>query len=140
MGTKQSDANRHERTRADHATELAEDYVEAVADLIAASGVCRIKDLAARFRVSHVTASRTVARLQKGGLLHTSPRAPVELTRRGEQLASESRRRHRIVYDFLRALGVSEQAAASDTEGMEHHVSQETLGVMEAFVRSAKIN
>jgi DtxR family manganese transport transcriptional regulator len=28
---------------------------------------------------------------------------------------------------FLRAIGVSEQVAAIDTEGIEHHVSRQTL-------------
>lgn len=136
--TKRSEktANRHQRTRADHATELAEDYVEAVAEIAAASGLCRVKDLAARFRVSHVTASRAVARLQKAGLASTRPHAPVELTEAGERLARESKRRHETVYRFLLALGVSEATAESDTEGMEHHVSSETLALMDAFTRS----
>jgi DtxR family manganese transport transcriptional regulator len=136
VSKKQPQANRHERTRADHATELAEDYVEAVAEIIAASGVCRIKDLAARFRVSHVTASRTVTRLQKAGLASTSPHAPVELTEAGKRLARESQHKHQVVYQFLIALGVSEPTAATDTEGIEHHVSQETLQLMEAFTRT----
>jgi DtxR family transcriptional regulator, manganese transport regulator len=127
--------NRHERTRADHATELAEDYVEAVADIIAANGQCRIKDLAARFCVSHVTASRTVARLQRDGLAITAPHAPVELTSAGERLAEESKRKHETVYQFLRAIGVSAATAESDAEGIEHHVSQETLKRMEFFLK-----
>jgi DtxR family manganese transport transcriptional regulator len=134
MKGSQSASNRHERTRADHATELAEDYVEAVAEVIAAQGHCRIKDLASRFRVSHVTASRTVARLQKAGLAITAPHAPVELTERGKKLARESQRKHRIVYEFLLTIGVSEPTAATDSEGIEHHVSKETLDRMESFV------
>ncbi len=137
VSRKQAAANRHERTRADHATELAEDYVEAVAEIIESAGVCRIKDLASRFRVSHVTASRTVARLQKAGLATTEPHAPVELTEQGIRLARESKRKHHIVYEFLLALGVSEATAASDTEGIEHHVSHETLKLMESFVRKS---
>lgn len=126
-------ANRHQRTRQDHATELAEDYVEAIAEIISVNGSCRIKDLADRFQVSHVTASRTVSRLQKSGLASTEPHAPVVLTTKGKRLAEESARRHDIVYNFLIALGVSESTAESDTEGIEHHVSRETLDLMKAF-------
>lgn len=138
--TKRTDkaANRHQRTRADHATELAEDYVEAVADIVSHSGLCRVKDLAARFRVSHVTASRAVARLQKAGLATTRPHAPVELTEQGQRLADHSKRRHETVYRFLLALGVSQATAESDTEGMEHHVSAETLELMDAFTRDRR--
>ena len=125
MSKKAATTNQHLRTRADHATELAEDYVEAVAEVIEATGICRIKDLADRFGVSHVTASRTVSRLQKAGLAVTAPHAPVELTARGRRLAEECKEKHETVYQFLRALGVSQATAATDTEGIEHHVSKE---------------
>ncbi|MEM9658136.1 MAG: iron dependent repressor, metal binding and dimerization domain protein, partial [Planctomycetota bacterium] len=59
---------------------------------------------------------------------------PLELTNAGRRLASECRRRHETVYRFLRAIGVNEQTAAIDTEGIEHHVSRQTL---EAFRRIA---
>lgn len=128
-------SHRHERTRADHATELSEDYVEAVAEIISKNGLCRIKDLAARFRVSHVTASRTIARLQRDGLAITEPHAPVELTEAGRKLARESKHKHETVYQFLLAIGVGETTAETDTEGIEHHVSQETLSCMELFLK-----
>jgi DtxR family manganese transport transcriptional regulator len=49
------------------------------------------------------------------------------LTESGRKLAEESRRRHLTVLDFLRSLGVPESVAQSDAEGIEHHVSKETL-------------
>lgn len=128
--------NQHARTRGDHATELAEDYVEAIAEVIAEQGACRVTDLAERFAVSHVTVHRTVSRLQRDGLATSVPYGPVELTSEGQKLAKASHRRHEIVFRFLIALGVSEQTAAADSEGIEHHVSPETLRIMEAFVAS----
>ena len=65
---------RHIRARADRSRETAEDYVEAVADVIAEKGEARVVDLARFFAVSHVTVSRTVSRLQRGGLV-----CPVEM-------------------------------------------------------------
>lgn len=127
--------NQHQRTRRDHATETAEDYVEAVQDLSRGGRPCRVTDLAARFAVSHVTVSKTVRRLQREGLVTTEPYGPVLLTDAGRALARASRRRHKIVLEFLRALGVSEQAAAVDAEGIEHHVSPETLRAMRRFTR-----
>jgi len=131
---KKPDSRRHERTRRDHSTETAEDYVEAVADMIDERGECRVVDLARFFAVSHVTVTKTVARLIAAGYLTSEPYRPIKLTRKGRRVANESRRRHKIVYEFLLALGISESVAEVDAEGMEHHVSEETLGTFESFV------
>ena len=52
------------QTRSRHASETAEDYVEAVMEMIEEKGECRVLDLARYFNVSHVTVSRIVKRLQ----------------------------------------------------------------------------
>ncbi|HMP80871.1 MAG TPA: MarR family transcriptional regulator, partial [Pirellulaceae bacterium] len=90
----------------DHATETAEDYVEAIADLIGQQGSCRIADLSRRFAVTHVTVTRIVSRLHAEGLVDTEPYRPVRLTAKGKRLADRCRRRHEIVVRFLIALGV----------------------------------
>ena len=90
-----SAADRHRRTRRDHASETAEDYVEAIADITRAAGVCRGIDLARRFAVSHVTVSRIIARLAELGLVESEPYRSVRLTAAGLRLARRSRRRLR---------------------------------------------
>src|SRR5262245_20223578 len=129
-------SDRHRRTRKDHSTETAEDYVESVDDILKQSEICRVVDLAARFDVSHVTVTRIVSRLRKEGYLDTEPYRPIRLTPKGARLAEESRRRHEIVYQFLLSLGVSERVAAIDAEGIEHHVSRETLERFRQFFDS----
>ena len=126
-------ADRHRRTRDDHAAETAEDYVEAVEELAEQTGRCRLIDLARHFGVSHVTVNKIITRLQREGLVETEPYGPISLTASGQQLAQTSRRRHQIVYDFLLAIGVSECAAEIDAEGIEHHVGPETLACLEKF-------
>jgi DtxR family manganese transport transcriptional regulator len=123
-----------EKVRRDHATETAEDYVEAVSDILHAQGECRVKDLASHIGVSHVTVTRIVSRLKDLGLVETEPYRPISLTAEGQRLAAASRRRHEIVYAFLRALGVPEADARRDAEGIEHHVGKTTLDRMEKFV------
>jgi DtxR family manganese transport transcriptional regulator len=130
-----ADSEPHQRTRRDHATENAEDYVEAIAEIESTSEVCRLVDLARRFAVTHVTANRIVARLAKEGLVETQPYQPITLTRKGRSLARRCRKRHEIVFRFLRCIGVDEKTAAIDAEGIEHHVSPSTL---ELFHRIAK--
>ncbi|MEM9366235.1 MAG: manganese-binding transcriptional regulator MntR [Planctomycetota bacterium] len=123
----------HRRTRRDHATETAEDYVEAIAELEASRGECRLVELAKRFGVSHVTVNRTVSRLCKEGLAETAPYQPVSLTARGRRLANRCRKRHEVVLQFLVSIGVPAEVAAIDAEGMEHHVSPQTLRRFEAI-------
>ena len=118
--------------------ETAEDYVEAVAELIAGEGQCRVTDLARHFGVSHVTVTRIISRLAKEGFVVTQPYRPVDLTDAGRKLAEESKRRHEIVYRFLLAIGVSPRNAAIDAEGIEHHVSRETLTQFERFLKAQK--
>ena len=133
MVKKSQPADGHRRTRDDHLRETAEDYVEAIADIISETGKCRVVDLAKRFAISHVTVTKTVARLVRDGYVTTEPYAPLELTLKGSRLAAKSRRRHKIVYAFLLAIGVSPRTAAIDSEGIEHHVSPETLQKIEEW-------
>jgi DtxR family transcriptional regulator, manganese transport regulator len=120
------------RTRDDHRNEIAEDYVELIADLIDATGEARLVDLASRLGVTAATVNTTVARLQREGLVRSEPYRAIFLTDAGRALAESCRRRHAIVVDFLRAIGVDEATALRDAEGIEHHVSEATL---EAFRR-----
>ena len=133
MASKKSQSSPHRRTRNDHATETAEDYVEAIADIVEQKQQCRVVDLAKRFDVSHVTVSRIIKRLQSEQLLETQPYRPIVLTDKGKKLARQSKRRHEIVFRFLLAIGVDETIASIDSEGIEHHVSPQTLSAMEAF-------
>ena len=125
------------RTRDDHASETAEDYVEAVAEFMESSGECRVSMLAKKFSVSHVTASRIVRRLDREGLLEAPPRKPIQLSPEGMALAKRSRARHDLVFSFLRAIGVSNRTAEIDAEGIEHHVSKETLRRMKKFMNDS---
>ncbi len=124
------------KVRADHATETAEDYVEAVSDILHRHGECRVRDLALHMGVSHVTVTRVIARLHDENLVDTEPYRPIRLTPEGERLAAAARRRHETVLAFLHALGVPESEARRDTEGIEHHVGDATLRCMERFLEA----
>ena len=138
MSQSRAFSDRHRRTRNDHAQETAEDYVEAIDELRGELGRCRVVDLARRFDVSHVTVTKVITRLKREGLVTSEPYGPVELTDSGRQLAAKSRRRHEVVYQFLRAIGVGEQTAAIDTEGIEHHVSRQTLDCFRRLTEELK--
>ena len=120
--------------------ETAEDYVEAVADFIESKTECRVADLADFFSVSHVTVSRIVGRLANEGFVETQPYRPITLTEKGRELAEKSRVRHKVVLEFLLALGVDEATALLDSEGIEHHVSQVTLEKLQALTKQLLAN
>jgi DtxR family manganese transport transcriptional regulator len=120
------------RTRQEHSQEIALDYVELIAELITATGEARVTDLARRLGVTHVTVNRAIQRLRRGGLVNARPYRSILLTDAGRKLSEGSRRRHEIVVEFLKSLGVPDAVAHLDAEGMEHHVSKKTLA---AFIR-----
>ena len=123
-----------DRTRADHRQELAEDYVELIAELTEATGEARAVDLAARLGVTPATVANAIARLQRDGYVRSEPYRAIFLTERGRALAAFCRRRHRIVLALLAALGVDPAAAEQDAEGIEHHVSEPTLLAIERWL------
>ena len=122
-------AAKFDRIRRAHQSEVAEDYVEMIADLIAETGEARAVDLAARFGVTSPTVNAIIQRLHRADLVETRPYRSIFLTELGQALAENARDRHRIVRDFLVAIGVPEMVAEEDAEGIEHHVSAETLAV-----------
>jgi DtxR family manganese transport transcriptional regulator len=128
-------AENFRRSRRDRAAEVAQDYVEAIADLADSLGEARVVDLARRLGVTHVTVNRTLSRLQQAGYVNTRPYRSIFLTDAGRRLAAECKRRHETVVAFLRSLGIPEKISEMDAEGIEHHVSPETLT---AFKRRLK--
>ncbi|MEO3989345.1 manganese-binding transcriptional regulator MntR [Pseudocitrobacter cyperus] len=121
------------QVREAHRRELIDDYVELISDLIRESGEARQVDMAARLGVSQPTVAKMLKRLAGVGLIEQIPWRGVFLTPEGEKLAQESRERHQIVESFLMALGISPDIARRDAEGIEHHVSEETLEVFRLF-------
>ncbi|END2549098.1 TPA: manganese-binding transcriptional regulator MntR [Enterobacter roggenkampii] len=115
------------QVREAHRRELIDDYVELISDLIREVGEARQVDMAARLGVSQPTVAKMLKRLASVGLIEMIPWRGVFLTPEGEKLAQESRERHQLVKNFLLVLGVSPEIARRDAEGMEHHVSEETL-------------
>ncbi|HQR82885.1 MAG TPA: manganese-binding transcriptional regulator MntR [Thiotrichales bacterium] len=138
LPNQQAQAARFQQARDARSAATAQDYVELISDLIATEGEARSVDVAKRLGVSHATVVKTINRLQKEGLINTKPYRGIFLTPTGEDLAAESRHRHQVVAKLLMALGVDEENAQVDAEGMEHHISAVTLAAFEAFLAREK--
>jgi DtxR family manganese transport transcriptional regulator len=132
LGAVEEQATSFRHVREARRTELVEDYVELIADLIDDAGEARPVDIAARLGVTKPTVNKMLKRLQQEELITQRPYRAVFLTDAGRELAEASRERHQIVESFLLALGISPETARNDAEGIEHYVSDETL---EAFQR-----
>ena len=130
-----SNSDRFFQVRNARHTEIAEDYTEMIADLIKDTGEARVVDLAERFGVTSPTVNNIIRRLVREGLVESKPYRSIFLTDKGKKLADFSKKRHEIVFNFLISLGVNLETAKNDAEGIEHHVSPETLKVFEKFVK-----
>ena len=118
-----------------HGIENTEDYLELINDLLNKTGEARIVDIANKFNIAQATANKTIKRLQIQGYIEKEPYRSIFLTLKGQKIASKSKKRHKIVYDFLINLGLSKKIAQLDSEGIEHHVSEFTLKKLEKFNR-----
>ncbi len=129
-------AEHFQQSRLARKNEIAEDYVELIADLLNLHGEARAVDIARGLGVSHATVIKTLSRLQREGLIVSKPYRAVFLSEEGRRLAEWSRRRHEIVLKFLLAIGVSPESAHADAEGIEHHVSAATLAAFEKVIQA----
>lgn len=132
--TKSRRALYFQRARTQRFYEIAEDYTEMIADLIKAHGNVRVRDLAKEMGVSHVNVIKTIKKLVRDGYLIKGIYPLIDLTAKGKEMASFSKKKHQILSHFLRKLGVPEDIVAGDVEGIEHHISPETLNAIETHL------
>lgn len=120
-------AKAHSSVRQKHLNERTEDYVEAIWRLEQQQEESvRVVDLQEIFGVSHVTVIRAIKKLEgEGYILRT--RKSFKLSAQGTRLAKKCFDRHTLIERFLISLGISEKTAAHDAEGIEHHLSTESL-------------
>ena len=124
-------AEAFQRVRRAHQLEQIEDYVELLGDLIEEHGEARATDLAKALGLLPGSVNKMLHRLQRDGFIETEPYRAIFLTDKGRELAAQSRRRHQLVEAFFTHVGVPPETARLDAEGIEHHVSEETLAVFQ---------
>jgi Mn-dependent DtxR family transcriptional regulator len=115
-----------------------EDYLERILELINSKGYARVIDIAAALKISQASVTNMVQRLDAEGLLKYEKYRGLVLTAAGARLARKVTRRHRLLTDFLKLLGLDEQVIYHDVEGMEHHISPPTLRAIEALTKQLR--
>ena len=104
-----------------------EDYLERILELINTKGYARVVDIAGSLGISQASVTNMVQRLDAEGLLKYEKYSGLVLTTAGETLARNITRRHQLLTDFLKLLGLPDDVIYHDVEGMEHHISPPTL-------------
>ena len=115
-------------------TVSAEDYLERIHELIESKGYARVSDIAELLGLTRPTVSIMVQRLSRDGYLSYEKYRGLALTARGAEIARRVRTRHVLLTEFLGLLGLDRAVISRDVEGIEHHVSQETLEKLERVV------
>jgi Mn-dependent DtxR family transcriptional regulator len=116
-----------------HASSAVEDYLERILALINTKGYARVVDIAGSLKISQASVTNMIQRLDAEGLLKYEKYRGLVLTTAGESLAQNITRRHQLLSDFLKLLGLDEDVVFHDVEGMEHHISPPTLRAIEAL-------
>ncbi|MGH8047815.1 MAG: transcriptional regulator MntR [Chthoniobacterales bacterium] len=119
-------------------TVSAEDYLERIHELIEGKGYARVSDIADLLGLTRPTVSIMVQRLSRDGYLVYEKYRGLTLTSRGAEVARRIRTRHVLLTEFLGMLGLDRGVVSRDVEGIEHHVSQETLEKLERLVEHWK--
>jgi Mn-dependent DtxR family transcriptional regulator len=115
-------------------TVSAEDYLERIHELIESKGYARVSDIADLLGLTRPTVSIMVQRLSRDGYLVYEKYRGLTLTARGAEVARRIRTRHVLLTEFLGMLGLDRTVVSRDVEGIEHHVSPETLEKLEKLV------
>lgn len=105
----------------------AEDYLERIHELIDEKGYARAVDIANALGISQSSVSSMVQKLAAEGLLNYEKYRGMTLTEEGRRVALAVHERHEILKRFLSLLKVPQKAQERDIEGLEHHISNETV-------------
>ncbi len=119
--------------------ESAENYLEAILMITEEKGVCRSIDVVRKLEFSKPSVSHAMSLLREGGYVTMDADGWLHLTDSGMAIASRIYERHRVLTDWLVALGVSPQTAAEDACKIEHDISDETFACMKAHAGGGKL-
>lgn len=111
-----------------------EDYLEKILELIDSKGYARVADIAEGLGIAQPSVSNMMKRLDEKGLLKYEKYRGMTLTQEGETVARRIIKRHGILEEFLHLVGIDKEIAHADVEGMEHHISPQTLRAIEQII------
>lgn len=118
--------------------ESGENYLEMILMLKKEKGSVRSIDVAHALSVTKASVSRAMSILRQAGHITMDEEGLLSLTASGREIAERIYERHRLLTEYLTALGVSPETAAQDACRMEHVISQESFDKIRAHVSDGK--
>ena len=111
-------------------SQSAEDYLERIHALIQEKGYARVVDIASTLEVRQASVTSMVQKLAELGYLNYEKYRGLILTEKGRAVACRIKKRHQTLSRFFSLFGLDEQTQQQDIEGIEHHLSAETVEVL----------
>lgn len=108
-------------------TPSMEDHIEQIYLLIEQKGYARVSDIAEALSVLPSSVTKMVQKLDKDGYLVYEKYRGLTLTPKGDKLGKRLVQRHELLEQFLRLIGVDEDKIYGDVEGIEHHLSWNSI-------------
>ena len=111
-------------------SQTAEDYLERIHELIEEKGYARVVDIANSLRVRQASVTSMVQKLGELGYLNYEKYRGLILTDKGKAVARGIQKRHETLARFFSLFGLDAETQQRDIEGIEHHLSQDTVEIL----------
>ncbi|BCG60111.1 transcriptional regulator MntR [Paenibacillus sp. URB8-2] len=115
-------------------TPSMEDYLERIYKLIDEKGYARVSDIAEGLEVHPSSVTKMIQKLDKDEYLIYEKYRGLVLTTKGKKVGKRLVDRHKLLEEFLATIGVQEQNIYRDVEGIEHHLSWDSITCIESLV------
>ncbi|MDW0138468.1 MAG: transcriptional regulator MntR [Nitrososphaeraceae archaeon] len=119
-------------------TDRMEDYLEVIYELVQQKGYATTVDISSYLNVSSPSVTKMMQKLDETGYLNYEKYRGIKLTNEGIRIARNIRNRHGLLAEFFMIIGVDEETANNDAEGIEHHLHPETMRKLEEFINGLK--
>ncbi|WP_064199876.1 transcriptional regulator MntR [Brevibacillus brevis] len=116
-------------------TPSMEDYLERIYNLIEEKGYARVSDIAEALEVHPSSVTKMVQKLDKDKYLVYEKYRGLVLTPKGKKIGKRLVDRHALLEEFMRIIGLDEEHIYQDVEGIEHHLSWESITCLEYLVQ-----
>ncbi|WP_018660257.1 transcriptional regulator MntR [Heyndrickxia acidiproducens] len=108
-------------------TPSMEDYIEQIFILIENKGYARVSDIAEALSVHPSSVTKMVQKLDKDDYLVYEKYRGLVLTPKGKKIGKRLVDRHHLLEQFLKIIGVDAENIYKDVEGIEHHLSWNSI-------------
>jgi Mn-dependent DtxR family transcriptional regulator len=122
------------------ATPSMEDYLERIYKLIEEKGYARVSDIAEGLQVHPSSVTKMIQKLDKDNYLVYEKYRGLILTPKGKKMGKRLMDRHRLLEEFLSVIGVQEANIYRDVEGIEHHLSWDSITCIETLLEFFRRN